>query len=102
MSPTVNIYISDRVQAKLSEKHRVRPDEIRHCFENREGGFLEDIREEHKTDPPTQWFIAETNQRRVLKIVFILETLPKGKRINIRTAYEPNEIEISIYKKHAR
>jgi hypothetical protein len=102
MRATVNIYISDRVQAKLAGKHQVTADEIRHCFENREGTFLEDNREEHKTDPPTQWFIAETNQRRVLKVVFILERLLKGSRINIRTAYEPNATEVSIYNKHAK
>jgi len=90
------------VQQKLAQKHGVRPDEIRHCFENRDGGFLEDTREEHKTEPPTQWFIAETNQGRVLKVVFIHEKLLDGQRINIRTTYEPNSAEIAIYNKYAK
>jgi hypothetical protein len=98
----VNIYISDRIKEKLLERHRVRPDEIRHCFENRDGKFLEDKREDHKTDPPTQWFIAETNQQRLLKIVFINQVMLKGSRIDIRTAYEPNKVEIEIYERYAK
>jgi len=98
----VNIYISERIKQKLLEKHGVRPDEIRHCFENRDGRFLEDKRESHKTDPPTQWFIAETNQRRLLKVAFINQAVIKGYRIDIRTAYEPNKTEIDIYERYAK
>jgi hypothetical protein len=96
------IYISERVLQKLSDKHGVRPDEIRHCFENREGRFLEDVREDHKSDPPTQWFIAETNQRRRLKVVFVVQPMLQGKRISIRTAYEPNPAEINIYERYGK
>jgi hypothetical protein len=96
------IYISERVLKKLSEKHAVRPDEIRHCFENREGRFLEDSRESHRTDPPTQWFIAETNQRRRIKVVFVVQLMLQGKRIAIRTAYEPNRAELDIYEKYGK
>ncbi len=65
-------------------------------------GFLEDDREEHRTDPATQWFIAETNQRRKLKVVFILRHDLRSKRIDIRTAFEPNAEEMRIYEKHAK
>lgn len=44
--------------------------------------------------PPTQWFIAETNQGRLLKIVFI--EFDSGE-ICIKTAYEPNKKEQEIY-----
>lgn len=98
----MKIFISEKVSAKLAERHRVTADEIRQCFENREGGFLEDTREEHKTNPPTQWFIAETNRFRKLKVVFILEPVLKSHRITIRTTYEPNLTEISIYERHAK
>lgn len=62
---------SDRIITKLLEKHAVTFDEIWECFLNRQGGFLEDTRVNHKTSPPTLWFIAETDIGRLLKVVFI-------------------------------
>jgi uncharacterized DUF497 family protein len=98
----VKVDISERVLDKLKRKHNVTYDEVQQCFENRSGGFLEDPREVHRTIPPTQWFIAETNQRRKLKVVFI-QRQPRGVvRIDIRTAFEPNEEETHIYKKYGR
>lgn len=64
---------SSAVKQKLADKHGVSLEEVQQCFANREGGLLEDTREAHKTDPPTQWFIAETDYGRRLKIVFILK-----------------------------
>jgi hypothetical protein len=95
----MRIAISPQVAAKLNEKHGVTPDEVRQCLENRGGGFLEDNREEHRTDPPTQWFIGETNRGRKLKVVFIQRQTPTGLRVDIRTAYPPNDTEIRIYEK---
>ena len=46
-------------------------------------------REEHRTNPPTHWFLAETCYGRLLKVVFVPDT--NGKDIYIKTAYEPNE-----------
>jgi hypothetical protein len=96
------IVVSPKVAAKLQEKHGVTPDEVRQCFINREGGFLEDTREEHRTDPPTQWFVAETNKQVRLKIVFIQRQTAAGPRIDIRTAYPPNDEEIRIYEKYGK
>lgn len=84
---------SSAVKQKLAEKHGVSPEEVQQCFGNREGGLLEDTREHHKSDPPTQWFIAETDYGRRLKIVFIL----KDGDILLKTAYSPNPIEERIY-----
>ena len=92
------IMISAAVRAKLETKHKVTEKEICQCLENRAGKFLIDDREDHRTDPATHWFIAETNCQRRLKIVFIFKT---GK-LHIRTAYEPNAMEISIYEKKSR
>lgn len=50
---------SEDVAKKLTEKHNVTQDEVRQCFENQEGRFLKDKREEHQTNPPSHWFIAE-------------------------------------------
>lgn len=98
----MNISISEHVAAKLASKHAVTADEVRQCFENRDGGLLEDDREEHRTDPPTQWFIAETNQRRQLKVAFIQRVIRGAVRIDVRTAYEANEEEIRIYNKYGK
>jgi uncharacterized DUF497 family protein len=94
--------ISPGVREKLATKHGVTPTEIEQCFANRDGGFLEDLREEHRTDPPTQWFISETNAGRVLKVVFIRRTDKDGVRLHLRTAYPPNDEEIRIYERHAK
>lgn len=88
---------SSAVKQKLAEKHGVNLEEVQQCFANREGGLLEDTREDHKTDPPTQWFIAETDYGRRLKIVFIL----KDGDILLKTAYSPNDKEETIYTRYA-
>ncbi len=95
---TPNLQISPSVQAKLAGKTPpVKRDEILQCFANREGKFLLDTREDHQSDPPTRWFIAETNFGRKLKIAFIA----RGQVVTIRTAYDPNEDELRIYSKYA-
>jgi uncharacterized DUF497 family protein len=88
---------STAVKQKLAEKHGVSVDEVQQCFANREGGLLEDTREDHKSDPPTQWFIAETDYGRRLKVVFIF----KDGNILLKTAYVPNCKEEKIYQRHA-
>lgn len=94
----LDLVFSKAVIKKLSEKHDVTRAEVEECFLNRTHGLLEDTREEHKTIPPTLWFIAETDQERVLKIVFIELA---NETYEIKTAYEPNEIEVNIYEKYA-
>lgn len=88
---------SSAVKQKLAEKHGVSLGEVQQCFANREGGLLEDTREDHKTDPPTQWFIAETDYGRRLKVVFIL----KNGDILLKTCYGANPKEEAIYAKYA-
>lgn len=90
----VDICISTAVALMLSQKHGVTELEVRQCFYNREGKFAYDTREEHKTHPPTLWFIAETDAGRRLKVVF--------QRYNnteyvIKSAYEPNAEEERLY-----
>lgn len=89
--------ISRTVADKLRNKHQVEKREILEAFANRDGEFLEDTREEHESNPPTQWFIAETNYGRKLKVAF----LEKDGKVIIRTAYPPNENELRIYNKYA-
>ncbi len=90
--------INERILKKLYEKHRVKIEEAWECFINRTGGFLEDSRINHRTEPPTMWFIAKTDKGRRLKIVFM--KLNNG-IYEIKTAYEPNETEVTIYEKYA-
>jgi hypothetical protein len=98
------IWISDRIRLKLAEKHGgVSEDEIRQCFENLEPGwnYIRDTRDGHYSDPPTYWFISETNRRRQLKVVFIPRKVdtPDGQkvRIDIKSAFPPNAAEIALY-----
>ena len=78
------ITISSRVEQKILDKHDVTVQEVHECFLNRSGDFVLNEREHHGTWPPTFWFIAETNHRRVLKIVFIEED---DETITLKTAY---------------
>jgi len=66
------LIVSPSILEKLSTKvPPVTEAEIHECFWNRTGRTLIDDREEHRTKPPTRWFIAETAAGRHLKIVFI-------------------------------
>lgn len=90
----MTLIISPRVREKLALRHRVTEDEIIQCFANREGKYLIDKREEHATDPPTRWFVAETDVGRLLKVMF----MQTNEGIVIKSAYEPSEAVIRIYR----
>lgn len=90
----MGLVLSPRVREKLAmKKPPVAQEEIIQCFANRTGKYLLDLREEHHTDPPTQWFISETDYGRKLKIAFI----QKNNDIIIKTAYDPNPIEMRMF-----
>jgi len=87
------------VRQKLAFKiPPVSESEIRECFENLLYDPIEDAREEHRTRPPTMWFIGETNQFRRLKVVYIQT---RAGDLLIKTAYEPDDIEEWIYEQEA-
>lgn len=85
--------INDKVERKLCDKHGVAVDEVVEAFINHTGHYLRDDREPHRTVPPTEWFIAETNEGRRLKVVFMQDS----DKIVIKTAYEPDANEERIY-----
>lgn len=87
--------ISEVTAGKLKEKHRVTEQEVIECFQNRTRKALIDDREEHRTYPPTKWFISKTDAGRELKIVFVPISPVE---IVVKTAYEPNEKVKRIYK----
>ena len=88
------LVVSQKILMKLAEKHGVSLSEVHQCFENIEGIFLDDDRTGNRTVPPTQWFLACTNQGRLVKIVFV----PKDGKVFLKTAYPPNRNEIRLYK----
>lgn len=90
-----SLIISADVLAKLASKHNVSRREVEQCFDNRCGMYLVDDREDNQTDPATLWFIAETNYERVLKVVFV----PQDGNHHLKTAYEPDAIEIDIFER---
>lgn len=93
----MNLTISSGVRAKLSAKiPPVSESEILQCFANRQGKFLLDTRADNQTDPPTQWFLSETDFGRKLKVVFML----KDNSVVIKSAYDPNAEEARIYSKY--
>ena len=93
-----SIVISANVKGKLETKHQVTELEVRQCFENKCGFFLIDDREDHRRNPPTLWFIAETNKKRPIKVVF--QCLDGN--FHLLTAYCPNADEVEIYENNGK
>ena len=93
----LRLVITDRVLEKITKKHNVTRTDVVQCFANKLGKSLEDDREEHRTDPPTRWFCAETDSGRELKVIYV-----KDKDVVfLKSAFPPNEEELRIYKKYA-
>jgi hypothetical protein len=90
--------ISHKVLEKLAAKHKVERREVEQCFENKCGTYLLDDREDHKSDPPTLWFVAPTNKGRSLKIVFIY----RDGNLDLRSAFDADAKVQEIYGRHAR
>ncbi len=93
-----NLRISKGVLQKLQSKHDVTRREVEQCFENKCGLLLEDQREDHKSDPPTLWFVAPTSRGRLLKIIFIY----RDGQLHLRSAFEADEAAQNLYDAKAR
>lgn len=89
-----NLVITPDNLEKLHRKHNVKPLEVHECFLNIDGPYLKDTREEHATDPPTEWFVAQTDRGRFLKVIFVF----KDGNIYLKSAYDANERTLHIYK----
>lgn len=92
-----NLVISDAIRAKLQSKHNVSVKDVVECFENRTGKILLDDSEERR-DPPTYFFIAPNNHKRLLKVCFVM----RNDRIFLRTCFEPGPGALQIYKEFAQ
>mgnify|MGYP001615981562 CR=1 FL=1 len=87
------IVISQRIDQKLDAKHTVTIEEVDQCFDNKCGVNLIDDREDNRTNPPSLWFIAETNKGRLLKIIYVYRD---GKYF-LKSAFEPGDADIHTY-----
>ena len=95
----INLNIAASIRHKMA--HKIPPvseNDIQECFANRTHSFLLDTREDHKTDPVTQWFISENDYGRRLKVCFMDERT----HITIKSAFVPNADEDRIYAKFAK
>ncbi len=92
------LFVHPTIIDKLHSRHGVTVTEVEECFYNNVHiNLLEDIRENNKTTPPTQWFVAETNTGRLLKVCFIYSE--ENNTRYLKTAYEANANEIRIFER---
>lgn len=90
-----NLIISSDILEKLTSKHEVTRAEVEESFMNRDGPYLSDNREEHKSDPKTEWFIAETDAGRRIKVVFVFN----NGNVYLKSAFPANDAAIALYKR---
>lgn len=93
----MGLKVSSKVKDKLWEKHNLTITEVKEGFANRTAGFLDDTRADHKTDPPTRWFVSETDRGKRIKIIFIY----KNDNIIIKSAYPPELDAEKMYSRFA-
>lgn len=93
-----NLIISAAMLTKLRDRHSVSLREVEQCFGNQCGLYLEDDREDHQTDPPSLWFVAPTNQGRMLKVIFIFL---EG-NVHIKSAFESDSDANAIYERYGK
>ena len=91
----MELIISLNTARKLKNRHGISKQQIMQCFANFIGYALIDNREQHRTVPPTQWFISETNSGLRLKVVFIQVS---STVVVIKTAYRSNKVIERIYR----
>ncbi len=89
-------FASEAIENKLAERN-ITLDDVIQCFNNRSGKFLIDDREEHKTDPPTLWFISTTDVNRTLKVVFMY--FADNQEAHVKSAYDANSKVVALYEK---
>lgn len=84
------------IENKLITKHQVTIDEVKQCISNldpEKDHFFEDTAEKHATNPPSFWFISETDMGRKLKVVII----PKDDFFQLKTAFDAKPKHIALY-----
>lgn len=94
------LYITEKIKTKLNNKHSLKVDVIEQVWKDYNGITLVDTREEHRTHPPTEWFIGTSTNGVAIKIVFVPHKEIEG-LVFLKTAYKPSSREIEIYKKRS-
>ena len=90
-----NLIIPQDIRDKLlQDDHNVKEDEVRECFLNHDGFYLEDDNENHVTDQVSEWFVGETDRGRLLKTIFVF----RGGNLYLKSAYPANDKTQRIYK----
>ena len=96
------LIISKSVREKIAHDNHgnVTEKEVSECFSNHCGRYCYEQHPEHRDRQgnPTPWFVAETNQRRLLKIMFVRE----GSDVELRSAYPANQRVVDIFHKFAK
>ena len=91
----MQLIASEAVKEKIKFIHSVDFIEVEEAFFNFKGPMLIDDRELHISKPNTVWFISETFEGRLLKLVII--PYMEDELAVLRTAYEPSREEKEIY-----
>lgn len=98
----MEVIISPDIEAKIGQDNHgcITRKEVMECFENHCGLYCYDNRREHLdgNGNPSPWFVAETNHKRALKIMFVLE----NGNVFLKSAYPATENVTRIYQKHAK
>jgi hypothetical protein len=91
----MKLIISPNVRIKLADPdHQVSEAEIRQAFANRVEIMVEDTRAWHRTNPPTLWFVAETDFGRKLKVMLVPHA---NGDVEIKSAYSATVKVQGIY-----
>lgn len=81
------IVISPKIREKIAgdDHGNVSEREVRECFMAWDGRFVDDPREEHKTQSgfPTRWFVGESHIGRMLKLVYVED----DENVYLKSAY---------------
>ncbi len=91
----MQLIASKAIQDKILSEHDVMMIEAEEAFNNFAGYPLQDSRAKNRTKPETMWFLAETYDGRLLKVVYI--PYPDQNLAVLRTAYEPDNDEVDLW-----
>lgn len=96
------LIISPKIEAKIGgdDHDNVTRQEVEECFQNHCSGYCHEQNAEHQDNEglPSLWFVAETNKRRVLKIMFVR----RDGDIYLKSAYPANQRVRDIFKRKCR
>lgn len=94
------LIISPKIKDKIARDDHggVTEREVRECFMVWDHSFCFDQKEEHLTDPPTKWFVAESHVGRLLKIMYVDD----GENVYLKSAYPATSDVKRIFDKYAQ